>query len=117
MAYLMIAQRQMEQPELAGYYNVGPDDCDCVTTGQLVNLFCNAWGEGAFWENRGEKNAPHEANFLKLDCSKVKTVFNWQPRWHIDDAICKTVEWTKAWVTQENIEAVMSRQIQDYLEG
>lgn len=117
MAYLMIAQRQLEQPELAGYYNVGPDDCDCVTTGQLVNLFCDAWGEGAFWENREEKNAPHEANFLKLDCSKVKTVFNWHPRWHIDDAICKTVEWTKAWVAQEEIEAVMSRQIQDYLEG
>lgn len=117
MAYLMIAQRQMERPELAGYYNVGPDDCDCVTTGELVGLFCNAWGEGISWENRAEKNAPHEANFLKLDCTKVKRTFNWQPRWHIEDAIAKTVEWTKAWAAQEDIQAVMNRQIQIYLEG
>ena len=46
-AYLMIAQKQYEDPKYAGFYNVGPDDCDCVTTGELVDLFCNAWGERA----------------------------------------------------------------------
>ena len=43
-AYLLIAQRQYEDSRFAGYYNVGPDDCDCVTTGTLVDLFC---GPGA----------------------------------------------------------------------
>ena len=79
-AYLMIAQRQAQDPALAGWYNVGPDDCDCVTTGQLVDLFCAAWGRGASWENKAQENAPHEANFLKLDCTKLKTTFGWSPR-------------------------------------
>lgn len=116
MAYLMIAQRQAEHPELAGYYNVGPDDCDCVTTGELVNLFCKTWGEGASWENKAEKNAPHEANFLKLDCTKLKTTFHWQPRWHIQEAVEKTVEWTKVWAEHGSIPEIMNQQIQSYLE-
>ncbi|MEG2679546.1 MAG: CDP-glucose 4,6-dehydratase, partial [Oscillospiraceae bacterium] len=64
-AYLMIAQRQYEDGSYAGWYNVGPDECDCVTTGALVDLFCEKWGGGVSWEDRSEKNAPHEANFLK----------------------------------------------------
>lgn len=115
MAYLMIAQRQYEDRTLAGWYNVGPDDCDCVTTGQLVDLFCNAWGEGMRWENRSEANAPHEANFLKLDCTKLKTTFGWQPRWHIREAIEKTVEWTKVWQRKGDIPSVMDAQIAGYL--
>ena len=49
--YLTIAMAQWEDPSVQGYYNVGPDDCDCVTTGELVDLFCQYWGEGARWEN------------------------------------------------------------------
>lgn len=117
MAYLMIAQRQSENKELAGYYNVGPDDCDCVTTGKLVDIFCKIWGEDVVWENHSEKNAPHEANFLKLDCTKLKTTFGWKPRWNIKDAIFKTIEWTKAWKTHEDIQYVMTQQIQCYIKG
>jgi CDP-glucose 4,6-dehydratase len=116
MAYLMIAQRQAQQPELAGYYNVGPDDCDCVNTGELVDLFCQTWGDGATWKNRAESSAPHEANFLKLDCTKLKTTFNWHPRWHIQDAVEKTVEWTKAWVAADSVSDIMNQQIHNYLE-
>lgn len=117
MAYLMIAARQYEDRRLAGWYNVGPDDCDCVTTGELVDIFCRSWGEGMSWENRGEANAPHEANFLKLDCSKVKSTFGWHPRWHIDEAIAKTVEWTRAYLAGGDIVDVMNRQIKSYLEA
>jgi len=116
MAYLMIVQRQYEDPSLAGWYNVGPDDCDCVTTGQLVDLFCSCWGENARWENRAEINAPHEANFLKLDCTKLKTTFGWTPRWHIREAIEKTCEWTKVWLSGGDIPAEMDRQILAFLE-
>ena len=49
-AYLMIVQKQYENRKYAGFYNVGPDDCDCVTTGDLVDLFCECWGEGQSWE-------------------------------------------------------------------
>ena len=114
MAYLMIVEAQWKNPSLAGWYNVGPDDCDCVTTGQLVELFCKSWGEAAHWENLAESNAPHEANFLKLDCAKLKSVFGWSPRWHIAEAVEKTCEWSKAWLRGENISAVMNRQIQDF---
>ena len=73
-AYLEIAQKQYEDLAYQGYYNVGPDECDCVTTGELVTLFCDLWGDGASWVNQHD-GGPHEANFLKLDCSKIKKTF------------------------------------------
>ncbi len=116
MAYLMIAARQWAEPELAGWYNVGPDDRDCITVGELADLFCAAWGSGAHWEDRSEPDAPHEAGLLRLDCTKLKTVFGWAPRWDIRQAVEKTVEWTLAWQRGEDIPAVMDRQIKAFLE-
>jgi CDP-glucose 4,6-dehydratase len=113
-AYLMIAQRQFEDGKYAGCYNVGPDDCDCVTTGELADLFCTAWGESQVWKDRF-MGGPHEASFLKLDCSKLKSVFGWQPRWHINEAMQKTVEWTKIWKRGGDIPACMTQQIKEYL--
>ncbi len=115
VAYLMIAARQEQNHNLAGFYNVGPDDCDCTTTGALVDLFCNLWQEHATWENRGEQNAPHEANFLKLDCSKIKSTFNWHPKWHIDDAVAAVCEWSKAWMAKNDLNQVTNKQINSYL--
>ena len=116
-AYLMIAQKQYKDPALAGYYNVGPDDCDCVTTGDLVNLFCRCWGPDARWENRAEANAPHESNFLKLDCSKLKMTFGWMPRWHIGECMEKTVDFSKVWLNGGDIPAEMEREIKKFLEA
>ena len=109
--YLMLAQKQYEDKSFAGEYNVGPDDQDCVNTGTLVNLFCKYWGKEAKWKNVCEENAPHEANFLKLDCSKIKSKLNWQPRWHIDDAIEMVVEWSKVYLYGKDINSVMLNQI------
>ena len=114
-AYLMIAQKQAEDRRFAGFYNVGPDDCDCVTTGELVDLFCSCWGEGAAWENLAEENAPHEASFLKLDCSKLKSVFGWKPRWHIAECMEKTCRFSKIWLDGGNIPAEMDREIAEFL--
>ena len=113
--YLMLAAKQYEDHSLAGCYNIGPDDCDCVSTGELADIFCNAWGDGASWKNVSEGNAPHEANFLKLDCSKIKSALKWKPRWHITDAIEKTVEWSKAYLASGDINEVMKKQINEYL--
>ena len=115
--YLTIAAKQFEDKRYAGFYNVGPDDCDCVTTGDLVDLFCKHWGDGAAWVNQAEKNAPHEANFLKLDCSKIKTTFGWKPRWNIDKCMKYTTRFYKSWLAGENIPAEMDREIKDFLEG
>lgn len=117
-AYLMIAQRQYEDKKLAGWYNIGPDACDCITTGELVELFSKKWGDGFSWMNQSDPDAPHEANFLQLDCSKAKAVFGWHPHWHIDEAIEKTVEWTCVWLDiRGNIPAEMDRQIREYTKG
>ena len=111
--YMMIAKMQYEDKKYAGFYNVGPDDCDCVTTGELVDIFCAKWGEGLKWINRHD-GGPHEANFLKLDCSKVKKTFGWVPRWHVEEAIEKTVEWSKVYFAGEDISACMDRQIREF---
>ena len=109
--YLMIVQKQYQDKSFAGFYNVGPDDCDCVTTGELVDLFCKTWGAGVKWENQAEANAPHEANFLKLDCSKIKSVFGWNPRWHIEESVRMVCEFSKVWLDGGDIPAEMDREI------
>ncbi len=115
LAYLMIVQKQYENPSYQGWYNVGPDDCDCVTTGKLVDTFCKTWGDGVSWKNVAENNAPHEANFLKLDCTKIKSVFGWNPRWGIQEAIQKTCEWNKVWFSKGSIPNIMDQQIREFL--
>lgn len=114
-AYLMIAAMQYEDEKYASWYNVGPDDQDCFQTGALVDLFVKHWGQGMKWVNQYD-GGPHEANFLKLDCSKLKTVFGWKPHWNLEKAIEKVVEWSKAWVSGEDVRAVMNHQIKEFLE-
>lgn len=114
-AYLMIVQKQYEDHSYQGYYNVGPDDCDCVTTGELSDIFCKKWGNGQSWINVSEKG-PHEANFLKLDCSRLKRKFGWKPKWNVDTAIEKTVEWSKCYFQNGNIVDLMEKQIIDFFE-
>lgn len=115
--YLTIAQKQYEDNKYAGFYNVGPDDCDCVTTGELVDLFCKHWGEGAAWENQAEANAPHEANFLKLDCSKIKAVFGWKPRWHMEECMEMTCRFSKVWISGGDVPTEMDYEINEFMEG
>ena len=111
--YLIIAEKQYEDRKYEGYYNVGPDDCDCVTTGKLVDIFCEKWGAGVHWINKF-MGGPHEANFLKLDCSKVKAVFGWHPKWHIEGAIEKTIEWSKVYLAKGDVAECMDRQIKEF---
>lgn len=115
MAYLLVAKRQYENFNIAGCYNIGPDDKDCITTGELVDIFCNKWADGASWLHQSEINAPHEANFLRLDSSKIKKVLDWKPKWNVNTAIEKTVEWTKEWKENNNISDIMDKQIRQYI--
>ena len=112
-AYLIIAQKQFEDKKYAGFYNVGPDESDCVTTGNLVDTFCAKWGEGIKWIDRYD-GGPHEANFLKLDCSKLKTTFGWKPRWNFDTAIEKSVEWSKVYAAGGDVVACMDKEIEEF---
>ncbi|MEI7667644.1 MAG: CDP-glucose 4,6-dehydratase [Erysipelotrichaceae bacterium] len=116
-AYLMIIERQYNDHALAGYYNVGPDDQDCISTGSLVDSFCLKWlalsAYKATWIDQHD-GGPHEAKFLKLDCSKLKSTFNWQPVWGIDDALSHTVRWYVAYQNKEDVSALMDQQISEF---
>lgn len=113
-AYLLIAQKQYYTRSLADSYNVGPSENGCITTGRLVDLFIHLSGDKIARIDRPEKNAVHEATFLKLDCTKIKTVLNWQPRWNVADAVAKTVLWTLIWMDNGNVSRVMDRQIDEF---
>lgn len=145
MSYLMVAAKQYENPDLAGCYNVGPDEEGCYTTGNLVDLFCRCWNESEFskmdfekaedtvdatvmsqkrkgyqatWKNVAEANAPHEANFLRLDCTKLKNTFGWHPVWKLETAMEKIVEWTELFLKKDcgndDVTSCMDRQIEEY---
>lgn len=118
MAYLLIAQKQYEDHSLAGSYNIGPNDTDCYTTGELVTLFCDKWNQNhetqMSWKNVHD-GGPHEASFLKLDCSLVKNVFQWEPRWNVETAMEKIIEWQDEYTTKGQIYQLMELQIQNYL--
>jgi len=115
-AYLMVACCQYEnKARYEGCYNVGPDECGYVTTGKLVDMFCASWGDNAGWKHAAEADPPHEACYLKLDCSRIKNVFSWQPRWNIAEAVEKTVEWSKAYLQKKDTVSVMESQILSFL--
>lgn len=124
MAYLMVAEAQYKDKLFASSYNVGPNDSDCWTTGELVQLFCDKWNAAvagadanglhkASWVNKHD-GGPHEANFLKLDCSKLKSTFGWKPVWNVETTMEKIVEWSVAYLTGEDVGLVMDRQIGEF---
>ncbi len=112
-AYLLIAKAQYESKKFAGSYNIGPDESGCIETGKLVDLFCKVWGDGMSWESV-DIAQPHEANFLRLDCTKIKNVLGWKSRWHIEHAIEKTVEWAKKYQKNDDISKLMEQQIIEF---
>lgn len=116
-AYLMIAQAQYSDKKFAGNYNVGPNDTDCLTTGELATLFCRKWnektGSSIQWINQYD-GGPHEANFLKLDCSRLKKTFHWSPKWNAETTIEKVVEWFDVYFHHGDVPACMKQQILDF---
>ena len=116
-AYLVIAQKQYEDITYADSYNIGPDESDCITVGALADLFCKYWGDNAVWKNISEKNAPHEARFLKLNCDKIKTTFGWKPVWNIEKAIEMICRFSKKMISNESVPDEMDYEINEFLEG
>jgi len=113
LGYLLIAEKQYRDKSFEDSYNIGPNEEGCITTAELVDMFCNSWGS-ATWINKSETNPSHEANFLKLDCSKIKNKIGWKPRISISEAINLTVEWTKLYYANDNIIDFTEKQINEY---
>lgn len=117
--YLMIAASQYDNRDYEGSYNVGPDETDCYTTGELVTLFCEKWNqatdEHVTWKEEYD-GGPHEANFLKLDCSKLKRIYSWKPIWNVEKTMEMIVEWTIAYRDGKSVEQMMEKQLGAFLD-
>lgn len=112
-AYMLVAERQYEDITLSGSYNVGPEDQDCISTGDLVNYYCELWEKEVNWHAQ-ETAGPHEANFLRLDSSRIKNRLGWHAVWGIHEALEKTVEWQKAYLTKENMREIVKKQLDEF---
>lgn len=116
--YLRVAQVQYEdRGRYEGAYNVGPNQEDNITTGELTDLFCKAWGAGASWKCCEEERTVHEAGLLYLDCTKLKQVLGWKPVWNIEKTMQKTVEWYREYAIGNDVATCMERQIAEFYEG
>ncbi len=121
-AYLKIAERQYEDPSLSGAYNVGPEESSCVTTQELVETFCEYWNRDKSdclrnlqWKCESD-GGPHEACFLKLDCSWIRSRLGWRPVWTYREMLKKTAEWTRGYLLGKDTWEIMRRQIAEYME-
>ena len=113
-AYLLLAAEQAADPKLAGSYNIGPEEESTVTTQKLAQLFCDNW-KGAKWKAVSEIGRPHEAGILRLNCDKFKKTFKWKPRWNIEEAVRRTVEWYRAEIDGKDMSKFTAEQIKAYL--
>jgi CDP-glucose 4,6-dehydratase len=95
-------------------WNFGPRDEDNRAVQEVVDLLISEWGDSAHWEKEGSEK-PHEANLLKLDCSKAHTHLGWMPKWNLEVATQKIVEWQKAFQTKENMQEISLAQINHYM--
>lgn len=93
--YLLLAAKMSAQgSRYSGAWNFGPSLDNVATVEEMVKRLIHCWGEGD-WEAGTEADAPHEATLLNLDISKARLLLGWQPRWHLDKALAKTVAWYK----------------------
>lgn len=107
--YLTIAAAQYEHHSLSSSYNIGPDKRDCVNTLTLVNYFASHFLD--FHYSIINDRGPHEAAFLMLDNTKIKSAFGWKPKLNIADAIRLTCDWTKAYLDNEDVSNIVKQQI------
>lgn len=112
--YLILAEELFEKGEsFAEAWNFGPYDSDCRSVEWILNRMVDRWGEGAKWV-LDEDNHPHEANFLKLDCSKARTQLKWEPKWNLDQTLDLIIKWHKNWRDGKDMNDMCIQEIENY---
>jgi CDP-glucose 4,6-dehydratase len=112
--YLALAERlYVEGPSYGEGWNFGPADEDAKPVQWIVERLAKDWGPGANWQ-LDQKPQPHEAHYLKLDCSKAKARLGWHPRWTLADALASIVAWHRAYLDKTDMQAVSLEQISKY---
>ncbi|QWD45838.1 CDP-glucose 4,6-dehydratase [Polynucleobacter paneuropaeus] len=113
--YLVLAQALYERGCIFnGAWNFGPNDADARSVKEVIELLIDKWGEAASWQQDG-KAAPHEAHFLKLDCSKSFQELSWSARWDLEKAIELIVQWQSVFRNKGDVRSVMHAQIAEYI--
>jgi CDP-glucose 4,6-dehydratase len=113
--YLILAQALYEQgSSFASGWNFGPREKDNRTVQEVVDLLISNWGDSASWVKEGSEQ-PHEANLLKLDCSKASKQLGWIPKWDLEVAIQKIIQWQNAYQAKQNMQEVSLAQINHYM--
>lgn len=114
--YLTLAERLWRDgPDFAQGWNFGPSEADARPVGWLVERLAALWGEGACWR-LSDTPHPHEARYLKLDCTKARVQLNWWPRWPLDRALTETVSWYRAAHAGVDMRAFSLRQLERFME-
>lgn len=112
--YLLLAQNLYDEgAAFAEAWNFGPNDEDAKPVQWIVERLTKSWGEDASWVLDGGDH-PHEAHYLKLDCSKVKARLHWQPRWHLEKTLAAIIDWHRAYRDGENMREMTLRQVDAY---
>ena len=112
--YLLLAEKLYTQGvAYAEGWNFGPADEDAKPVQWIVEQLTQQWGEGASWQLDGGEH-PHEAHYLKLDCSKAKMRLDWQPRWHLGHTLEMIVAWQQAWLAKQDMRSFTLKQIEQY---
>lgn len=112
--YLILAQNLYnEGSEFAEGWNFGPKDEDCKSVSWILDQMVAKWGNGAAWQV-DEHNNPHEAGYLKLDCSKASKKLHWQPKWNLEFSLDAIVNWHQDWLSGKNIKEQCLREIKAY---
>ncbi len=122
VVYLLIAKEQIDNPQIAGAYNVGPDEGDVQSVSEMLMHFQTIWNSGEFgkdtpfdWMYTDEEKAPHEAAMLSLNCDKLKNTFGWQPKWNAYEAVYKSIQWMQYYLKGKDVSVCMQKQIKEYL--
>jgi len=111
--YLMLAERLcIEGMPFAEAWNFGPSDEDARPVRWIVERLAEMQRD-VKWQC-DETPQPHEAHYLKLDSSKAHNLLNWEPRWRLQAALQKTLEWHQAWRNGEDMHAMTLSQIDQY---
>ncbi len=112
--YLLLAKKLYENgDEFAEAWNFGPNDVDAKPVQWIVEQLSELWGEGATWKvDTGQH--PHEAHYLKLDCSKAYNRLHWRPKWNLSQTLAKIIAWQRAYLKKKDMRAKSIEQINEF---
>lgn len=113
--YMMLAEKlYIDGPDWAQAWNFGPNDSDARPVSWIADQLTGLWGIGAQWRTEANAEQPHEANWLKLDCSKAHQTLGWIPRWDLRRSLGAIVDWQRAWIDGRPMTEFTLEQIENY---